>query len=564
MPPSNNTSLKNIVRGGVHIARRPGVALSKPIQKRLEQHGWKHRLFDVAMLGLLVLAVVGGSLFLFQRDPGKQIRLTAVVAPHTVVSGGDSTLAISYTNTSNKPLTQVTLSLTYPEYFALQGVDHPAFVAETNTISIGDLAPGANGLVKIRGVMFGDVGGEQVFATTLGYTWKSHTGSRTQSYAFSPEQSALVIRTTLPDQLVTGQRIEGTVTLTNTGSVTFPEASIRAQFPDGFTLATTSLRQRSDTTWMVPTLDPGEELVITYTGTLAQTTEDAQFLFEPSFVFGEQEFLQDTLAETVRTVPSPIHVQINNLPETLTAGVPVEAEVAWSQQSDLAIRDVRIGIEGGTNEPEWVLETPVAAGTKTVTLIPRAGSGTNRTASFTPVLHFTLNSNDTSVSLAEPTIQRSLTTTVSLQGFARYFTAAGDQLGRGPLPPVSQQDTIYWAFLNVQDTFNDMTDVVVTATLPDTVSWINRQSITKGSGVTASGRTIRWNIGSLPATQNTTVAAATFGLQLTPTASQVGTVPALLTNIRLEGRDAWTGAPVHKTLGTITTRIAEDSGHVQE
>lgn len=559
-------NVKQVMRTGVHIARRPGSALSTSISKRLSKRGLKHRIFDAVIVGVLVIIALAAVLMLFRADPGRRVDFSAVVAPTEVVSGGDSTLSINYTNNSNKTLQDVTLTLTYPPFFALQDVDHPSFEPETNTIEIGELAPGANGLVKIRGVMFGDIGGEQTFASTLGYGWDAgKTGVKEQTYLFSPSSSALVIETQLPDRLVSGQRIAGSILLRNDGPITFPEAAIHAVFPEDFLLRTTSIAQRSDETWIVPSIEPGDELVIEYIGNLSlNEDEEATFLFEPSFVFGDERFVQDTLSETVSTVRPPVSVRLEDIPASVSAGTSVQASVHWDDQTDLAIGDVKIRVEGATNEPEWSIDTPVTAGSREVSLIPRSGTGTNRTVTFTPVVEFTLDETGETVTIIGEPAESLLTTSVSLGGFARYFTSAGDQLGRGPLPPRAGDETIYWAFLNVQDTFNDLSDVTVTASLPANVAWVNRQSVTKGSGVTSNGSSIRWNLGNLDATvSNGTIAAASFALAITPSTNQVGTTPPILTNVRLEGRDVWTRQTVVKTLGSITTQISEDSGVVR-
>ena len=561
----HKNNVKGLLQSGAHIARRPGQALSKPIKKRLAKRGWKHRAFDIAIVSVLALIVVGGLFWVLQADPGRRVQFSAVVAPEQVVSGGNSTLSISYNNKSNKTLENVTLSLTYPPYFVLQDVEHTGFEAETNTIELGTLAPGANGLLKIRGVMFGNVGGEQTFGSTLAYNWDGRSGTREQLYRFSPTSSALTIETQLPDRLVSGQRIAGTVLLRNDGPVTFPEAAIHAVFPDGFTLRSTSLAQREDETWIVPSIEPEEDLVITYAGDLARgDDEEALFLFEPSFVFGDERFTQDALSETVATVPPPISVVLNGIPEATSPGEQISAVVTWSQQTDLDIANASIRVEGATNEPSWNLDTPVLDGSRDVTLIAKRGSGTNRTVTFTPIVAFNLDNNPEPVQVVGTAAEARISTTVDLNGFTRYFTPAGDQLGRGPLPPRAGEQTIYWAVINVQGTFNDMTDVVVTADLPANVIWINRQSVTKGSGVTSNGSSIRWNLGALDATvSNGTIAAASFALGITPSSGQIGSVPPLLRNVRVSGRDVWTGETVTRSIGSVTTQTTEDSGLVQ-
>ncbi len=565
--PFHKKNAQETVRTGVHIARGPGRFLSYPIQRRLAKRGWKHRVFDVVVVGALAI-VIGWLLWIFviHADPGRQLDFQATIAPEDIVSGGASTLSIEYTNRSNKTLEGATLTLAYPPYFVLQEVVSPDFAPQTNTIVLGNLAPGAHGLTKIRGVLFGNVGGTQTFSATLGYTWGGLSGRRDQTFTFSPQRSALEIRSSLQDQLVAGQRVFGELALKNTGPVTFPKAAIRAVFPDGFILRETSQKQRADKTWIVPSLEPDEELTITFSGTVAlKEGESTTFTFEPSFVFDSERFTQEALTETVALVPSPLTVTLTDVPSDLFVSEPFTARVTWSNQTNLDIRDVTISIDGAANAPEWHVDTPVIAGEREVKLIP-GGLGTNRAVTLRPSVSFTLNATGERITVLGVPVERKLTTLVALEGFARYFSAAGDQLGRGPLPPTVGQDTTYWIILNIQNTTNPLRDVVVTATLPPRVQWTDQQSVTQGRSVTytPSTRTVEWILSEADATLGSGyTAAASIALDLTPTAQQLGTTPDLLTNIELTATDAWTGARVEASAADITTEIEEDGGVVR-
>ncbi len=553
---------------GVHVARHAGRWVSKPIKKRFEKHGIKHRIFDIASIAVVCL-VVGFTAwyFLFNVDPGRNIEFSAVVAPKNVISGGESTLSISYQNDSKRTLEDVTLTLEYPPYFVLSDVDHDSFEETTNTIEVGELAPGAHGLVKLRGVMFGDVNGTQTFASTLGYSWDgAKEGSRRQTYTFSPVRSALQITTELPDKLVAGQRISGHIFLKNNGKLAFPEEAIHAVFPEGFVLRETSLSQRDDQTWIVPSIEPAGELEITYSGTLAiENGNEAKFFFEPSFLFGDERFAQETLTETVTTLSPPVVLNLE-LPDNLVANQPVKAAISWDAQNDLAISNVSVSIEGGTNEPTWDLDTPVISDNREASIVPHAGNGANRTAQFYPVVEFTLDETGDRIQVVGAAIERKITTSVNIESFARYFTSAGDQLGRGPLPPRAGDDTIYWLFLNVKGTINDVDNAVVTASLPSNVNWVDKQSVTKGSGVTynAATHSIEWRVGHVPATISSgKVAAASFAVSILPTDAQIGTIPTLLQSISFRGTDLFTEKTVSRAQGSINTAIPQDNGKVR-
>lgn len=554
------------IRSGVHVARSIARPISLRVERRLQKRGWKHRLLDAVLIFLVSAVVIGGLIWLFRADPGRHVEFSAVVAPREVMSGGASTLSISYTNNSKETLENVTLALAYPDYFVLQGVDDPSFEQATNTLKIGTLAPGANGLVKIRGVMFGNVGGTQTFGSTLSYVFDDdRTGSRTQSYAFSPTRSALRVETNLPNKLVSGQRLSGEIRLFNDGPVTFPEAAVHPVYPDGFRLTSISTDRRADNTWIVPKLDSGESFAIAYEGVLSlETGSDARFEFEPSFVFGGERFVQEPLFETVQTIASPLRVLLEVGDVASTGRIPVV--VSWEDQSDVSISDVTLTVDGAANAPEWHLETPVFASSREAMLIPSRALGINPMVEVRPELAFTLDETGDTVRVLGNVTSFKLQTSASVESFARYFSSAGDQLGRGPLPPRIGDTTIYWLFLNVSGTQNELRDTVVTATLPAGVEWIDQQSITLGNSIVfePGTRRLTWPLGTLaPTVENSRTVAASVAIALTPIDAERGTVPLLLTNVALNGFDTWVEKSVSFRGSNITTRISEDKGVVR-
>ncbi len=225
-----------------------------------------------------------------------------------------------------------------------------------------------------------------------------------------------------------------------------------------------------------------------------------------------------------------------------------------------------ISIEGATNAPEWRIDTPVTASSRNATLIPADTTATNRTASFRPRAEFTLDGLEDTVTILGDPIEERLPTRVSLDTFARYFTSAGDQLGRGPLPPRVGDETIYWVFLNVSNTQNPLTGTTVTATLPNNVSWVDRQSVTYGSAVhfNPDSRRITWTIGDLkPMSQTNQRIAASFAVAITPSDTQRGLTPALISNTSFSAQDLWVDERVSKSFGSVTTRISEDTGIIR-
>ncbi|MEK7094939.1 MAG: hypothetical protein AAB886_02435 [Patescibacteria group bacterium] len=556
-------------RTGLYVARWPGRFASKIVEHRLAHRGFGHRLFDFASIAIIISAIVFTVSSVANRDPGRQMEFTAVVAPKEIVSGGDSTLSIFYRNESKKTLKDALLSLSYPPYFVLQGVDNPSFEVATNTTRLGDLVPGANGMLKIRGVMFGAFGGEQTFSSVLSYSYDNNkTGSQTRAYSFSPSASTLSTFIDLPPRLVSGQKLKGAVEFKNEGKVDFPEVALKAEFPKTFSLTNTSLKQRGDGTWIVPSFRAGEQKSFTFEGRLGEESgESADFRFTPSFTFGNERFAQKTEVHTVSIIPSPVEVSLE-VDESVVSSSGADGRIRWSVNDGPNISELKIQIEGAEDAktrktPIFLPETGQVSGEITLRLFAEKPNSENASATFTPVASFILNDTGEEVFVTGNPVERKIATDLSLFAFARYFTPSGDQLGRGPLPPKVGKETTYWAFWNIQDTVNRLSSVTVSATLGSNVSFPSRQSVTQGQGVIydSLSRTISWKIDDLAATEfSNRVAGASFALVLSPIPDQAGKIATLLADIKITATDSSAGLLIQKSLPNLTTKIKEDAG----
>ncbi|MBT7007226.1 hypothetical protein HN958_01840, partial [Candidatus Falkowbacteria bacterium] len=156
-------------------------------------------------------------------------------------------------------------------------------------------------------------------------------------------------------------------------------------------------------------------------------------------------------------------------------------------------------------------------------------------------------------------IEKKLNTNLTLQVYPMYFTAAGDQLGRGPVPPEAGEETKYWVFAKVVNDIHAVNDVKITATLPFNVMWTNKSNVPVGDPITydSSNKQVSWQISRIPSDNGAFGLA--FEVAIVPSASQVGYYPLLIKNIRIEGQDEETGELIVKDLGNVTTKLINDS-----
>jgi hypothetical protein len=151
---------------------------------------------------------------------------------------------------------------------------------------------------------------------------------------------------------------------------------------------------------------------------------------------------------------------------------------------------------------------------------------------------------------------------LKIEAYARYWSAEGEQLGRGPLPPKVGQTTKYQIFWLLKRTVVPLTEVVVEGELGDNVSWTGFVPLQTGNVYFDSlTRKIIWKVGRLESQEETMseTKGIVFEVALKPDLSQVGKEADLIKEIKGWGKETITGNLVKGEAPKITTRLINDS-----
>jgi hypothetical protein len=390
-----------------------------------------------------------------------------------------------------------------------------------------------------------------------------------------PSRSALVLALELPEKLIAYQTFQGTITYKNTGPVDFPTIGVEPEWPEGFTLLTSS-PARTGGVWSLPAVPSGEEGAVTFTGRIFTNPESVTFAFHPSFVFGEDRYRQDTLVHNAPIVPPQVTVTHSIATGSVHPGGTLVATVSYENTGDAPVYDLVLTLQ---EDSPFITRVPTAS----IGTLPPQGSGKVRIEA--PVRSSIAQSEisayehldvmtraQASYRLGEPTasqqvvsigreITSPLTSPISLSSFGRYASEQGDQLGRGPLPPVVGEETKYWIFWSVSGTTNELSNVNIVGHLPAGVSFTGRQTVSVGDAVRVDTDTMSWSAASLQPTfaPNAKIVGVAFEVAITPTESQIGTTPTLLSDVRLTALDARTGALITASGAVVTTNLPGDT-----
>lgn len=599
----------HIRRKTLTLATHPGRWLVNPLsahyQKRYHgQHQFPRLLFGLDLLlvgvGIGILTTFIGFWFFGVGSLSNKIIFSTATVPTEVQSGAPTTLVINWKNTSDQELRHAQLALQYPDHFLLQTLVFMNLEIANNVVDLGTIPPRGMGSIKIRGVMFGDVGGEQLFTSTLSYRYgkNDRLSRKVSEHTFSPTGSALVIEATIPETIVSGQRVAGTLRLHNTSSETFSNISIRpgdSLFDFHITSGEhdASTRQiKNEAVWIIPKMTPDQKLDVSFSGRAPNTTIDTTTAwdFSIAFAFDQTEYFQGKTEQSFRLIPSPLVLHLDITPSTLHPGTPLAISGSLQNIADESINVPIVAFKGtspffaprdgeGTTynkktglwelrergfpthldpQEEYLFNVTIPVRSSILQSTTNVYEHLNALAQLTADVY--VPSLDARGSVETPPIDLRVTTPITLQSFGRYSSAQGDQIGRGPLPPAVGEETKYWVFWNITGTTNELENTLIEGTLPANVYATGKQSVSYGSATLETNGHVSWNVNSLPTTfgpDRRTIGIA-FEVAITPTEAELGTIPTLVNNIVLRGRDTYTGELVEAFGARITTDLPND------
>ncbi|MBX4206580.1 hypothetical protein KW784_02220 [Candidatus Parcubacteria bacterium] len=167
------------------------------------------------------------------------------------------------------------------------------------------------------------------------------------------------------------------------------------------------------------------------------------------------------------------------------------------------------------------------------------------------------------VSVSESRVVK-LASQVSLSSKTLHST--GLFLNKGPIPPQAEKETTYTAVISAGNTSNDFTDAKVTARLGSAVKWLGAKSTgAEDISYDEASNTVTWNLGTLASGTGFSGALreAQFQVSLTPSISQIGTAPTLVSSIVFTGFDTVAAKTVTVTNAALTTNMPSDPAFIQ-
>lgn len=579
-----------------------------------------HRLLRVMLwvMGLLAIAsaLAWTGLILFQpgNSEGNNQLALAVDAPTSVTIGKEESFTVHWKNQSTETIRNAEIRLSFPgEFTPTQFVPKPAD-QESMLWSLGILAPGDEGQINVRGIFLGEIGAQsamQVIATFRpSGSDRDHDALATA--AFSYDRAVVESQLVLPPKVVAGDNVDLAYVIRNHSDRELRNLLARMALPSGFVPSASgtwrTLEDGSGIEWPLETLPAEATTTVRIQG--AFTSGSAGNLPVQASVGTKaltNSFLAMSRAEGALSVLAgdlglTFVVNGSDADRTIQPGDPLRIAIGYRNISPETLRDVEIaiGFESLVNEAS-------ATGT---TLLDwseledsRSGVSSTRPRIQTirydreviPLLQNLAPQQEGTIEVAIPTLRvasgtRDARIRIVVEGYvktvgkdevnrsirtrpvllryrtdadigvqANYFTEEGAPVGSGPLPPVAGETTGYRVTWKLQKSLHELSDVRVSAALPQTAAWSGKTLVGAGNiSYDEVSRTVTWALNRMPAEVSSL--EASFDIELTPAELDIGRFAQLLGETHLEANDADVSELLTRSKPPLSSDLQNDEG----
>jgi len=524
-----------------------------------------------------------------------------VLAPSLIDGGKEATFEIIVTNRNTTPLELADLVIDYPD--GARDATDPTKALTHDRISIGTIKSGEQVKRTISALLYGQEGAQESIGASLEYSVSgSNAVFEKQGQALFTIGSAPVsVSVEAPSQVIAGDQFAMDITVRSNTTAPVENVTIEAQYPFGFSVVnTTPSAAAGGTLWRLGTLQPGATQTLHIVGTIDAADGD-QRVFR--FLAGSNSDPTDTHVDVpFLTVPQTLSVEKPFITGTISvegktgqniavaAGGPLQGEVTWQNNLSDSISnlDLELSFSGPAvdktsitsqngfyqssnstiiwtqdRDPTLASVAPGATGTYQFSFatLPPAAQGTlitNPTITLNLTVRATRQGSTGTPDTVSSAASAQLVLASALSLTAQSIRSSGAFTNTGPVPPRAETATTYTVTWTIKNSANTVANTTVQATLPPYVSFVAAQT---GSGITydSGSRTVLWSLGDVKAGAGYTAAArqASFQVALTPSASQVGSAPALTGPTAASGQDRFAQVQVGANADGPTTRTAD-------
>lgn len=587
-------------------------AIKKPFALTIVQRRWA--IFGAVVLVLILGAIGGGAYWQRVNSFDKSGVALDIFGSERVISGEEVNYVVRIKNNTRVALQDAQLEFFLPVGSFLSDGREISKQGDFNLItkSVGNVPAGQELQESFKIRILGDKDTQQKFLAKLNYK------PANSSMEFLNEKDflstiilvPLVLNFTLPEKIVSDQVLNFSLKYVNTSDATFSDSRLKIEYPAGFVFdSALPSPSEENNIWDLSEIGSGEEGRIIIKGTISGNEGDGKaFKAQIGMMQGEEfvAFAQTLNSPQISISPLAIEQEISGSADgQISLGQSVNYRLKYRNTTDIAIGPVVITLKidsravdsGSVVVPNGFFSSSDNIIIWNSSSLPKleslpAGAEGELTFSFRtkeklPIAsstdkNFTIT---TSAQIDSPNVPLALTGT-SLMGKNQLIVKISSRLvlsmkgyyddrllpNSGPLPPRVGQETtytIYWQLINVS---NDLTDVIVEASLFPYMRW-KENIYPKNEDIKydeATGK-VTWKADRLTAGTGLLlpVRQVAFQVGFVPSLGQVGNAAVIVKEVQANGRDSFTEQNISVSAIELKSNMPDDptvsfeSGRVQ-
>ncbi|MBU3668671.1 MAG: hypothetical protein FGM57_01745 [Candidatus Taylorbacteria bacterium] len=567
------------------------------------------KIFTLALICLLFAGLFAGYMVFSGANSVSNSNIDIkMLGPIATPAGEELSVDIDITNRNKTDLILADLVILYPEG-TRSARDHITPLPN-DRVPIGTIKPGQTVRQTVKSVLFGEENLKKGIRVSLEYRIEgsSNIFVKDKDYPIFIGSSPIAVDVDSFKEIIPGQYAEFKITVKSNSTNVIKGLVLKAEYPYGFEyISAFPVPSSENTTWVLGDVKPGEERIITLKGSLiGGDSQERVFRFYTGTENPEDKNDIGTIFVT-NAVPIALKRPFLGADVSLDgktasthiarAGVNVKGEITWQNNLPVPLTDVvvearfggemldKLSIEGERGFYRSIDNTIMWDRTTLADLkeIP-AGAVGRVQFSFAP-LPPTLKNNsefrrqtltfDLTVKakrLDEDNVPQEISSTVTktikvssdLGIKSKLVRSVGPFENTGPSTPVPDQRTTYTVMVSLNNSYNNVKDVVYRATLPPYVEWLGiTHPGNAGVKYNEDTRELTWTVGDLAAGTGFSASAKEFAYQVSflPSLGQVGQTPQIITKQSIRGRDTFTGGIVEQTVDDLDTKLESDPGY---
>ena len=427
-----------------------------------------------------------------------------------------------------------------------------------------------------------------------------------KNYDIGIASSPIIVTPTYPTTISSGQPFDITLDVNSNTDVLLNNVLVSAVYPFGYTFTGSDPAPfAGNNVWNIGDLGTGGKSEIVIHGILAaQNLEQRTFQFSAGLADNNQG---KTIATNLTTIPETITVDkpLVDLSVSIAGksgdyialpGEKIPVTISWQNNTPTSLLNTSLSVqltgsaldrnsivvEGGfyrsidntviwdnTNNQTFAQIDPGTKGSVSFTFSPLLAlpSGShNQDIALSVNWNSSQLSSDNSAGTVTSSASQKVLIGSTLGLSAQVARVLGPFANTGPIPPVAEKPTTYTILWSLTNSLNDATNTVVSAVLPQYVSWDNVTSPSQ-EPVTFDpvSDTVTWNAGTVTGGTGFGGAPRQVAFQVTflPSLSQVGLAPTIVGQTSVSATDSFTGATLQTTFPSLSTRFSSDPSFVE-